>query len=178
LEHRLRIVKEGLQIKSDGFQILKVPKYHRQPTSAFMPVAWRFGLHNRKDFARAGSEDVKLAVVTLFRIDEPSAWISFCNDVVSDPRRMLACYGFREEVTDSRKDEIKWVLAFDALFLAVFIDICTSSVSWASGGQRLCELETASKEANLWETLKSTFGPRIGLVAGFFFWRQNTFLSK
>ena len=162
MEHKLRIIKEDLHTESGGFQILKVPEHKRQPTSAFTPVAWRFGLHNRENLASAGSEDVKLAVVALFGLDEQSKWISFCNDVVPDPKRMLVCYGLREEVTDSRKDEIKWVLAFDALFLAIFIDICTSSVSWAYG-RRLCELVTPSTEANLQEIL-STFGPRIGLV--------------
>ena len=127
LEHRLRIIKEDLHTKSDGFQILKVPEYQRQPTSAFTPLAWRFGLHNRENLASAGSEDVKLAVVALLRLDEPSTWITFCNDIVPDPKRMLLCYGLHEDVANPKVDEIKWLLSLDALFLAVQIENMYSS---------------------------------------------------
>jgi hypothetical protein len=74
-----------------------------------------------------GSEDVKLAVVALFGLDEPSTWITFCNDIVPDPKRMLLCYGLHEDVADPKVDEIKWLLSLDALFLAVQIENMYSS---------------------------------------------------
>jgi hypothetical protein len=165
VEHRLRIIKEDLHTESGGFQILKVPEHQRQPTSAFTPVAWRFGLHNRENLASAGSEDVKLAVVALFGLDEQSKWISFCNDVVPDPKRMLACYGLRKEATGLRTDEIKRVLAFDALFLAAIIELYGSSVFSASGDLRLWTEEHITVSRGARTTFLSTFTPWMYLVS-------------
>jgi hypothetical protein len=164
VEHKLRIIKEDLQTESGGFQILKVPEYRRQPSSAFTPVAWRFGLHNRENLVSAGSEDVKLAVVALFELDEQSIWISFCNDVVPDPERMLACYGLREEDTGLRTDEIKRVLAFDALSLAVYIEMVSSRVFLAPGDKRLWTREQVRMSGGAKRKFFATFDAWIWLV--------------
>jgi hypothetical protein len=131
VESRLRVVKEGLQTRADRFQILKVPEFFRQPSSVFTPKAWPFGLHNRENLVTTGPEEVKLAVVALFGLDEQSAWISFCNDIVPDPMQMLACYGLRAEAMNLKTDEIQRVLAFDALFLAVYIEVGCYSIDFA-----------------------------------------------
>ena len=162
VEDRLRVVKEGLQTKADRFQILKVPEFDRQPSSDFTPLAWRFGLHNRENLATTGPEEVKLAVVALYGLDEQSAWISFCNDIVPDPTKMLACYGLRDEAMNLQTDEIQRVLAFDALFLALYIETNSSNIDFARGDQRMGTDEHISDEA--FENFLSTLGAWAQIV--------------
>ena len=126
VENRIFIKKEVIQYEL-GFRILKVPEYYRQPPTEYTPIAWRFGLHNRGDFDITGSEDVKLSVVAGYPFtDNVDGIRSFCEAVVPNPTSMLICYGLHDIGSKLDEDEIKEVLAFDALFLATKIDMLLS----------------------------------------------------
>ena len=121
-EHIICIKKEVLQNELE-FHILKVPEYYRQLPTEYTPVAWRFGLHNREDLGMSGSEGVKLSIAAGYQFtDDVDGIRSFCEAVVPNPKSMLVCYGLHEMVPKLDDEEIKQVLALDALFLASRID--------------------------------------------------------
>ena len=145
-----------MQQESGDFQILKVPEHDRQPTAEYTPLGWRFGLHNRENLNTSVSEVVKLSVVVLLGLDEQLKWVEFCDAVVPDSKCMLRCYGLIPgQATDLSEDEIKQVLAFDALFLAVKMEMY--DVPSGRGLRRLFtshHIKSEKSEANF----LSTFG--------------------
>ncbi|KAG0623991.1 hypothetical protein M758_3G215900 [Ceratodon purpureus] len=126
VEHRLRIAKERLHCETNGFQILKVPEHERQPPEMYTPRGWRFGLHNLDSVDKdSAPEAMKLCVPLLFGLDEAQKWENFCDYVVPDHTRMLGFYGLHKEDINLKEEEIKQLLAFDALFIAWAIDLST-----------------------------------------------------
>ena len=112
---------------------MKVPEYDRDPPEEFTPVAWRFGLHNRENLDTNGSKAIKISYADAFGLvgDELD---KFCNAVVDDPKSMLRCYGLQEEAINWSEDVVKYVLALDALFLALEFD-------WSIPGEYLWSSE-------------------------------------
>ena len=84
----------------------------------FEPMAWRFGLHNRRVLDIGGTESVKIRVAKKLGLTRPQ-WAEFCESVVPFPKSLqLMYYG----VTDRSQppytlEEIRWLLTLDALCL-------------------------------------------------------------
>ncbi|KAG0584526.1 hypothetical protein KC19_3G215400 [Ceratodon purpureus] len=130
VEHRLRIAKERLHCETNSFQILKVPEYNRQPPEMYTPQGWRFGLHNLDSVDKdSAPEAMKLCVPLLFGLDEAQKWENFCDYVVPDHTRMLGFYGLHKEDINLKEEEIKQLLAFDALFIVWAIDLYEQCLS-------------------------------------------------
>ena len=148
MKYSLRTDEENV-VNNFGFYILKVPEYVRQAGSPnnYTPVDWRFGLHNRENLEITGSEALKLSVAVACRL-VGERWDNFCDVVVDDPRSMLRCYGLPQEAS-MREEEIKYMLALDALFLAVGVQSWNVmepirrlfQVGWSTGyGVLLCDI--------------------------------------
>lgn len=122
-------VKTTVSVKNEekenskwDFCILNLPEYRRQPPQEYSPVAWRFGLHNRENLDTNGSEAMKISYADALGLVGDELY-KFCNAVVVDPKSMLRCYGLQEQATNWSEEVIKYVLALDALILALVFDL-------------------------------------------------------
>ena len=115
-------VQGALEEHDDGctpeFFIRKVPDKYMANSKHFEPMAWRFGLHNRRVLDIGGTESVKIRVAKKLGLTR-TQWAEFCESVVPDPKSLqLMYYG----VTDRSQppytlEEIRWLLTLDALCL-------------------------------------------------------------
>ena len=99
VEHALRSNPEHV-LEYQEFYIPKMPEYCRQPSAAYAPLEWRFGLHNREELNTSGSEAMKLSIASALGL-VGQKWKDFCENVVSDECLLdiKQCYGLREEET-------------------------------------------------------------------------------
>jgi hypothetical protein len=104
------------------FFIRKVPDIYMANSKHFEPMAWRFGLHNRRVLDIGGTESVKIRVAKKLGLTR-TQWAEFCESVVPDPKSLQVMY---YGVTDCSQppytlEEIRWLLTLDALFLVTFL---------------------------------------------------------
>jgi hypothetical protein len=104
--------------RTPEFFITKVPAKYMANSKHFEPMAWRFGLHNRRVLDIGGTESVKIRVAKKLGLTR-TQWAEFCESVVPDPKSLqLMYYG----VTDCSQppytlEQIRWLLTLDALCL-------------------------------------------------------------
>ena len=102
----------------------KVP-HHWRTGDDFDPQSWRFGLHNRAPdtLETDGTERFKIEVARALRLTG-DRWHEFCKDVVREEKsHWEAVYGQSPHVKSHNIADIRCLLALDALFLVIWMQM-------------------------------------------------------
>ncbi|KAJ7522545.1 hypothetical protein O6H91_18G016300 [Diphasiastrum complanatum] len=108
----------------ESISIFKIPKFLRFSGGDFTPREWRFGLHNRENLYTE-SDNIKISAAAAFGL-LGAKWDDFCNCVVDDPVGLLKSYGLHDCFSSFDENEVKYILALDALLLVLVFDSISS----------------------------------------------------
>jgi hypothetical protein len=122
--------------RTPEFFIRKVPDMYVANSKHFEPVAWRFGLHNRRVLDIGGTESVKIRVAKRLGLTR-TQWAEFCESVVPDPKSLqLMYYGVKDcSQPPHTLEEIRWLLTLDALCLVAILQYMSHLIHPVEGNR-------------------------------------------